>query len=350
MEIDIEGQQTRERLFSKKLRVVQGPTAEEQEKGFCPLLLRSLFPGECLTFTIYLKTVNEGNKEIHYLPCGMPGEVFQPAWLSQLKQLGIERLYFKKVDLQKVIAYLNNYLLILEGQGGVTNQEKMQVFYDHLNLTIRQVMTSPRMGPYIRSTIKQVNWLLEELARGKLPLNFLWEIILHDYSLYNHSINVFLIALTLMIYLKKKEVECQNMGIAALFHDVGMTRIPPEILDKPETISAEERLIVQEHPQIGFNMLKEFSAIPLEALRLILEHHENCDGSGYARGLTLSHQHSHTRILRLVDAYEALTSHRPYRPAYRAFDAIKILREQTGPRGLIYDQRLLEIFIKFLAL
>ncbi|RLA90876.1 MAG: hypothetical protein DRG58_00780 [Deltaproteobacteria bacterium] len=350
MEIDIEGQQIRERLFSKKLRVVQGTASEEQEKEFCPLLLRSLFPGEALTFAIYLKTLNEGNKEIHYLPCGMPGEVFQPAWLSQLEQIGIDRLYFKKVDLPRVIAYLNNYLLILEGQGGIANQQKMRVFYDQLNLTIRQAMTSTRMGPYIRSTIKQVNWLLAELATGKLPLNFLWEIILHDYSLYNHSVNVFMIALALMVYLEKKEVECQHMGIAALFHDVGMTRIPPEILDKPETLNAEDRLIVQEHPQIGFDMLKGFSAIPLEALRLILEHHENCDGSGYLRGLSLSQQHRHTRILRLVDTYEALTSLRPYRPAYRAFDAIKILREQSGPRGLIYDQRLLEIFIKFLAL
>lgn len=341
--------QIRQRLFSQELRIVQGIGERHPESCFCPLHLRAVIPAERVTFALYVKTIVEDTKELRFLPFCAAGDIFQTAWLAGLRQLGIEYLYFQKENLAQVLAYLNNYLLFLECQGPDANRQKLEVFYEHLKLTLQQALNGPRLGPQIRAAVAQVDWILGKLADGALPLHMLWEILLRNYNLYHHAVNVFLISVALMLFLRNKSAACRTLGIAALFHDVGMFRISMEILHKPEGLSNVERQEIQKHPQLGYDLLKEYPAIPLEALRLVLEHHENSDGSGYPQGLELSWQHPHTRILRLVDAYEALTSQRPYRPAFSAYNALKILREQCGPRGPIYDQRLLQRFIKFLS-
>ena len=89
--------------------------------------------------------------------------------------------------------------------------------------------------------------------------------------------------------------------------------------------------------------------VPDEVLRLILEHHENADGSGYPQALPLSRQHPWTRIMRVLDSYDSLTINRPYRAAYKPFEAIKILQETKGPRGPVYDLQTLKNFIRFHA-
>jgi HD-GYP domain-containing protein (c-di-GMP phosphodiesterase class II) len=85
-------------------------------------------------------------------------------------------------------------------------------------------------------------------------------------------------------------------------------------------------------------------------LQLVLEHHENANGSGYPRGLSLNLQHPWTRIIRLVDAYDGLTGHRPGKEPLAPFAALKSLQNQEGPKGSIFDPRTLKSFIRFLAL
>ena len=86
-----------------------------------------------------------------------------------------------------------------------------------------------------------------------------------------------------------------------------------------------------------------------EVMQLVLEHDENADGYGYPQGLPLGKQHPWTRIIRLVDAYDGLTGHRPCRQALTPFAALKVLQDQIGPHGRIFDHRTLINFIRFLA-
>ena len=115
-------------------------------------------------------------------------------------------------------------------------------------------------------------------------------------------------------------------------------------------MTPEEWEETKRHPIIGMQILKCHSTVPTEGLQLVVEHHENADGSGYPEGLPLHRQHPWTRILRLVDAYDALTTYRPYRPAHTPFAALKSLQKQEGPQGPIFEPRTLKNFIRFLAL
>jgi HD-GYP domain-containing protein (c-di-GMP phosphodiesterase class II) len=163
-------------------------------------------------------------------------------------------------------------------------------------------------------------------------------------------VNICLLGVAMMLFLKKSRRESQLMGMAGLFHDLGMTRLPDEILNKPASLTPEEWDHTKRHPTIGVQLLKSSPAMPAEGLHLVQEHHENADGSGYPLGIPLRRQHPWSRIIRLLDAYDAITSHRVYRPGQSPYAALKTLQEQEGPQGPVFDPHTLKNFIRFLAL
>ena len=339
-------QKTREQLLSGEMRrVCSGLHQGGEDRGFCPIATR-VVRAERLPFTLYLKTLEGKAQRVKYLPYCEAGEIFQDIYLTRLQERGITQLYFREEDLDQAIAYFNDTLLILENEGPEANRKKMMVFFEHVHLTIRRAWAAPLSGPRIHQASWHVDWLVKQLGQGMFPYHSLWEMLFGDYSLYKHAVNVFLLAVAFMVFGERNHGECKAMGIAALFHDMGLIKVPSAILYKPGPLTPEERSKVQKHPEIAVEMLKEYPEIPPESLRLILEHHENADGSGYPRGIGILEQYDCTSVLRLVDAYDALISQRPYRPAHTPFQALTII-QQHGPE---YNRELIEKFIRFLAL
>jgi hypothetical protein len=344
----MEANKIRTQLSSQKIRRISGePLRGDQE--FLPISVRAFLPGR-LTFTVYLKTIEGRELKVNYLPYCEEEEIFQEIWLTNLQERGITQLYFRQEDLEKVIAHFNNILLLLENEPPEGARKKMMIFCEHVNLTIRRGMVLPVSGPHLKQADWHVDWLIKQLEKGLLPYHNLWETLFNDYSIYNHAINVFLVSTAFMVFLGKKISACRALGIAALFHDIGLLKIPSTILYKPSPLTPEECRQVEKHPEIAVDMLQECAEVSPESLRLIWEHHENADGSGYPQGLGIIEQHECTPLLRLIDAYDALICQRPYRPAQSPFQALKILQQQWGPHGPIYHPPLLKRFIKFLGL
>jgi HD-GYP domain-containing protein (c-di-GMP phosphodiesterase class II) len=348
-DLESDALKTREEMFSQDLRVVKGAFPKDEKNNYYPLQLRVIFPGR-YPFTLYLKTLEGRSKKIKYLPYSQKGEVFQESWLAKLREIGIDHLYFRNEDLDAVIAFLNNNLLVLTDDLPEINRDTMVVFFEHLHLTIHHLATKPLLGGNIQQANWQVEWLVKQLEKGILPHTLLWESLLQDYNMYHHAVNVFLISVAFLHFLQKGPSPCRIVGIAALFHDIGLTKISSDILYKPEPLTAAERQEIQSHPELAVNMLRESPEILPESLRLVQEHHENLDGSGYPHGLTQADQHKYTPLLRLVDAYDALTSPRPHRPAHTPFKALSIIQQQWGAGGPVFDRSLLGEFIKFLGL
>lgn len=125
----------------------------------------------------------------------------------------------------------------------------------------------------------------------------------------------------------------EKLRLAAMVHDVGKVNIPTEILIKPMQLSDSEFNIIEAHPQIGHDILDgiEFSR-PIA--RIVLQHHEFLDGSGYPQGLSGDKIMLEARILAVADVVEAMTSQRPYRPAHALAGA---LDEIVQHKGFLYD-------------
>ena len=131
--------------------------------------------------------------------------------------------------------------------------------------------------------------------------------------------------------LPKEQVE--GVRMAGLIHDVGKIQIPTEILIKPAHLSEIEFIMIKMHPQIGYEIVKTIK-FPYPVSMIILQHHERMDGSGYPCGLSDENILLEAKILAVADIVEAMSSHRPYRPALGIGAA---LEEIYKHKGHLYD-------------
>jgi HD-GYP domain-containing protein (c-di-GMP phosphodiesterase class II) len=131
----------------------------------------------------------------------------------------------------------------------------------------------------------------------------------------------------------------------ALLHDVGKIGVPDSILHKPDKLTDEEWVVMRKHPQLAYDML-----YPIEYLRPALEiplnHHEKWDGTGYPHRLKGEEIPIAARLFAVVDVWDALTSDRPYRPAWSREEALTYIREQTARH---FDPQVVELFFKALS-
>lgn len=339
----------RRQILDDDLKVLEKPV-EMGNSRYAPIPLAVLMVGERLTFDLYLMASEGGNRRVKFIPYLEEGEKLEPQWLKKLEKLGIQRLFLDQRDLDKAIAYLNNHLL-LEGDRQAGSRKELNIMREHLNFSMQVAFTAPHLGHHVTLAKKSLEGFLGFLQKKRLSWKLVLEIMYQDYTLYNHSVNVAVLGMAVGTHLKQEAPECLVLGLAGLFHDLGMLKIGQEIIGKKEALTPEEWETLQKHPCLGYGLLKGNAEFPLASLRLVLEHHENADGSGYPQGLELSRQHPLTRILALLEAYDGLTIYRAYRPRHTPFTALKILQEERGKHGgRTIDPQTLKMFIEFLAL
>jgi PAS domain S-box-containing protein len=136
--------------------------------------------------------------------------------------------------------------------------------------------------------------------------------------------------------------QIDGLRMAGVVHDLGKISIPAEILTMPRKLSEIEFHLVQSHAQLGHDLIKDID-FPWPIAEMILQHHERLDGSGYPRGLKAEAIMIEAKILAVADVVEAISSHRPYRPA-RGLDTA--LEEITQGRGKLYDPAVVDICLK----
>lgn len=140
------------------------------------------------------------------------------------------------------------------------------------------------------------------------------------------------------------EWRLKGLRIMGLLHDVGKTAIPAEILSKPGKISQYEFNIIKNHASIGYDILEKVE-FPWPVAQAILQHHERLDGSGYPSGLKDKQIILEAKILGVADVVEAMSSHRPYRPALGLSQALNEIEQQAG---ILYDREVVEACLRLL--
>ena len=144
-----------------------------------------------------------------------------------------------------------------------------------------------------------------------------------------HSDRVAMYSKKIAARLTLDDDECERIYMAGLLHDVGKIGIPDSILSKPGKLTDEEYAIVKKHPEIGHNILAHLTQLSY-VLPGVLYHHEAVNGTGYPAGLVGEAIPLHGRILAVADAYDAMTSNRPYRAGMPSEKAESIMRAESG--------------------
>jgi HD-GYP domain-containing protein (c-di-GMP phosphodiesterase class II) len=127
--------------------------------------------------------------------------------------------------------------------------------------------------------------------------------------------------------------QIDGIRMAAVIHDLGKISVPIEILSKPSKLTITEFNLIKSHAQSGYDILKDIE-FPWPIARMVIEHHERNDGSGYPNGLTGDNILIESRILMVADVVEAMASNRPYRPAVGIDSALEEIKKN---KGTLYD-------------
>ncbi len=205
---------------------------------------------------------------------------------------------------------------------------------------VRGFMDDVRRGTAIDSRQAEplVDNFIESVLRNETAAVALFKLRGFDEYTYTHSINVSLLAVLLGRHVGLSKAELLELGLAGMYHDVGKARIPTHILNKPGKLSASEFRIMKTHPLEGYKVMAAQPGQNPEILRAVLEHHERNDGSGYPRGLTGDKVSQFSRIISVVDVYDALTSRRVYKDALapaKALGMMYLWAERDFPRQAI---------------
>ena len=159
---------------------------------------------------------------------------------------------------------------------------------------------------------------------------------------FGHQHRVCQLAVPLAQEMKLPQDKIEGIRIASLIHDIGKIGLPIEILSKPTKLSDMEFDLIKGHSQIGYDILKSIE-FPWPIAQIVLQHHEKVNGSGYPRGLKGDGILLEAKIICVADVVEAMSSHRPYRPA---LGIDKALEEISQNKGILYDPEVVDTCIR----
>lgn len=157
---------------------------------------------------------------------------------------------------------------------------------------------------------------------------------------HQHRVTSLAVAIAEEMGLSEDRIE--GIRMAGVIHDVGKIRVPAEILSWPGQLTEIDFNLIKTHPQVGYDILKRIE-LPYQVTKIMLQHHERMDGSGYPEGLKGEEILMEARILAVADVVEAMASHRPYRAA---LGIEKALEEISMNRGILYEPKAVDACLK----
>ncbi len=220
--------------------------------------------------------------------------------------------------------------------------QEAQEAYRSSALVLDQVLSDVQLGRPIDTKACQalVKRNLESMLRNESAM--LWLARLKSQDLYTslHCLSVSILAMGFGTHLGLPDEKIELLGLAGLLHDVGKMKIDPAILNKPGKLTQEEFEHIKLHPRFGYEALCSQDDIPAAAVQAAHGHHERLDGRGYPQGLDGYQIPFITRVVTIVDAFDAITSHRAYddaRPIQTAYDVLRSGADKQFDGALVHE-------------
>ena len=242
---------------------------------------------------------------------------------------------------------------VLDDQGsdaeGRENKARAREAYDSGVAAMRDVETQVKLGRVFEVDALQrvVNTMLDSLFRDPAAVLGLTAIKSHDDYTLNHAINVCILSLSLGASLGLDSESLHSLGLSALLYDLGKVRIPEDILNKEGPLTADEWAIVKSHATEGADLLKRIQMTDQMPMIVAYEHHLRHDLQGYPDVQAGQEQHLFSKVVALCDAYDAMTTRRPFRREIRPDKALAVLMQG---RGKAYDPSLTKALVAMLGI
>ncbi|MCP4255637.1 MAG: HD-GYP domain-containing protein [Candidatus Scalindua sp.] len=293
---------------------------------------------------LYLKSHVNGVPR--YVLFSHGGEMFHGDRRKKLVENNIKKLYVYANSYKTFNDYQEQNLKTILADNKKSSAEKSNIVYSVAKNLTQELLNDVRSGVKIDRVTSWADNTVDYILRDEKAFSNLIKVTSHDYQTYTHSVDVSVLGLLFGKHLGLSQDSLRSFGTGLLVHDVGKVEIPPEILNKPGSLTTDEHKIVAKHPEAGINLLAKEGSILKESLLIVAQHHENFDGTGYPHGIGGDEIQLFGRISRIVDAYDAITTNRAHKKALKPFSALLEMRETMIN---CFDKELFKEFICFLG-
>ena len=196
------------------------------------------------------------------------------------------------------------------------------------------------------NVIDSVASIVNQVFDSRDPVINIVSLKTYDAYTYQHCVDVAILSVILGKELQLSRSQLQNLGKAAIFHDIGKMQVPKHILDKPGSLTPEEYDEMKKHTELGYVIAKNFLSQPEIVSRGCLFHHERFDGEGYPKKLKGEQIPAFARIIAIADSYDAIVSNRSYKSSMPTSEAYEYIMANSASH---FDPDIVNIFIRKIA-
>lgn len=254
-------------------------------------------------------------------------------------------LVIDKSDIELYNQYINKILTSKDISSSELKKIKSVALRENSKILMKKLLEDPRSGEAIKQSQVVVNGMIDNILENRDSIYDMLALRNHDYYTYTHCVNVAVLSVGLGVEMGLNRNEIEKLGVGSMLHDIGKSAIPHEILNKQGKLDNIEYRIIMNHVVEGEKIIKERKDIHEDSIYSLTQHHEKLSGRGYPNKLSGKDIKLFGRITAIADCYDALTTQRPYKPAFTPFYALQIIAKDTGD----YDPELLKMFIKMLG-
>lgn len=316
------------------------PSTDKEEQKFIPIYLDCLRVDSILDFDLYLK-INTGL--VLYRSTDLP---FTERTRQRLMENKVDRLYVKGENKGNYQRYIEQNLDKILIDPEIPETKKANILYQTSKGLVKDIFANPTYGDNVQRSQDLVNTTVGYILRGQEAFHNLLKITSFDYYTYTHSVNVCTFSLALAQQAGQQDEQfLHELGVGALLHDLGKSKISERIINKRSTLSPYEFEIMKKHPQWGVEILSEDKNLSSAVVYPVLQHHERGDRSGYPAGISLSEMHIYSRIVAIADTFDAMTTERVYQKAVDSYPCLRIMFSINKA----YDQNLLKSFAELMG-
>jgi HD-GYP domain-containing protein (c-di-GMP phosphodiesterase class II) len=226
-----------------------------------------------------------------------------------------------------------------EGGGAGSSKERAKRTYAQSVAVTRDLMTSVRLGqaPNIKKIKRVVQSIVDQILNDETSLVGLTTILDYDEYTFTHSVNVCIFSVALGKRLGLSKLQLYDLGLAALFHDIGKSRVPADVLNKPSDLTDEDWRMIANHPWLGLLALFQVrgtNELAYRAMIVAYEHHMKLDMTGYPRPIRPRQLSVFSKIVAVCDGFDAATSRRVYQASpWTPADVVREMRDNPR-RGM----------------
>ncbi len=313
---------------------------QEQRKSYKSIDKRLITEGESIDFTLY-ETNDTKTQMTLFLQSDSIVDGDKKVYLRE-----IENLYVDEQEYDKYQSYAQKHLQNIASDKSIPFSEKADIVYKKAAEVMNTLFKNPDSLENMQKSQNLVDGFVSLVLQDEATLASIMKIAAHDYYTHTHSINVSIYALSLAKFLGLKDKDLEDLGMSAMIHDLGKSRIDTAIINKNGKLSDQEFTSMKEHPQFGYQIALSMGITDTRILSGIRDHHEKLNGEGYPNALKDKQISLFARIIAVSDVFDALTTKRSYKDAMSSFEAISIMKKQMDTH---LDMRLVNALIQMCA-